>query len=152
MHAPDSRAIVRGHRTGASVADGVRERDLEHALRGLKSGPGKVVLIVEPSPDQQARMARLLAVRGHRAIGTTSIDGALAFLRAFPVDLVLLAEEAVGDSPLRVVAELIGRRPNARIVILTPARAPATTPDRIAALEYMPRSFDGEALAALLPS
>jgi ActR/RegA family two-component response regulator len=98
-------------------------------------------------------MARLLAVRGHRAIGTTSIDGALAFLRAFPVDLVLLAEEVVGDSPLRVVAELIGRRPNARIIILTPPRnATAVTPDRIAALEYMPRSFDGEALAALLPT
>jgi ActR/RegA family two-component response regulator len=111
------------------------------------------VLIVEPSPDQQAKMARLLAVRGHRAIGTTSIDGALAFLRAFPVDLVLLAEEVVGDSPLRVVAELIGRRPNARIIILTPPRsASAATPDRIAALEYMPRSFDGEALAALLPT
>lgn len=99
-------------------------------------------------------MARLLAVRGHRAIGTTSIDGALAFLRAFPVDLVLLAEEVVGDSPLRVVAELVGRRPNARIVILTPPRTSATAVirDRIAALEYMPRSFDGEALAALLPS
>jgi len=111
-------------------------------------------LIVEPSPDQQAKMARLLAVRGHRAIGTTSIDGALAFLRAFPVDLVLLAEEVVGDSPLRVVAELVGRRPNARIVILTPPRTSATAVirDRIAALEYMPRSFDGEALAALLPS
>ena len=99
-------------------------------------------------------MARLLAVRGHRAIGTTSIDGALAFLRAFPVDLVLLAEEAVGDSPLRVVAELVGRRPNARIVILTPPRAaaPASMLDRVGALEYMPRSFDGETLAALLPS
>jgi ActR/RegA family two-component response regulator len=146
--------ILRGsHRTGASVADQIRERDLEHALRGLQNGPGRSVLIVEPSPDQQAKMARQLAVRGHRAIGTTSIDGALAFLRAFPVDLVLLAEEVVGDSPLRVVAELIGRRPNARIIILTPPRsASAVTPDRIAALEYMPRSFDGEALAALLPS
>ena len=129
-------------------------RDIEQALRGLQNGPGRVVLIVEPSPDQQAKMARLLAVRGHRAIGTTSLDGALAFLRAFPVDLVLLAEEVAGDAPLRVVAELIGRRPNARIVILTPHRdtpAAAIVRDRMAALEYMPRSFDGETLAALLP-
>ncbi len=129
-------------------------RDIEQALRGLQNGPGRVVLIVEPSPDQQAKMARLLAVRGHRAIGTTSLDGALAFLRAFPVDLVLLAEEVAGDAPLRVVAELIGRRPNARIVILTPQRdtpAAAIARDRMAALEYMPRSFDGETLAALLP-
>jgi ActR/RegA family two-component response regulator len=135
------------------VTDNVR--DIDHALRGLQSGPGRVVLIVEPSPDQQARMARLLAVRGHRAIGTTSLDGALAFLRAFPVDLVLLAEEAAGESPLRVVAELVGRRPNARIVILTPSRGPAgdaSTVERMTALEYMPRSVDGEALAALLPT
>jgi ActR/RegA family two-component response regulator len=133
------------------VADTVP--DIEHALRGLQSGPGRAVLIVEPSPDQQAKMARLLAVRGHRAIGTTSIDGALAFLRAFPVDLVLLAEEVAGESPLRIVAELIGRRPNARIVILTRPRGANATdlpPDRLPTLEYMPRSFDGEALAALL--
>jgi ActR/RegA family two-component response regulator len=129
-------------------------RDIEHALQGLQSGPGRAVLIVEPSPDQQAKMARLLAVRGHRAIGTTSLDGALAFLRAFPVDLVLLAEEVAGDAPLQVVAELIGRRPNARIVILTPQRGTpgaAVVRDRMATLEYMPRSFDGEVLAALLP-
>ena len=68
-------------------------KGVEHALRGLSGGPGSAVLIVEPSPDHQARVARLLAVRGHRAIGTTSVDGAMAFMRAFPVDLVLLAEE-----------------------------------------------------------
>jgi ActR/RegA family two-component response regulator len=146
-------AIGRGTRMGASVGNTVR--DIEHALRGLQNGPGRVVLIVEPSPDHQAKLARLLAVRGHRAIGTTSIDGALAFLRAFPVDLVLLAEEVAGDSPLRVVAELIGRRPNARIVIMTPPLAAdaarSMTRAGMAPLEYMPRSFDGETLAALLP-
>jgi ActR/RegA family two-component response regulator len=111
-------------------------------------------LIVEPSPDQQARLARLLAVRGHRAIGTTTLDGALALLRACPVDLILLAEEVAGASPLRVVAEIVGRRPNARIVIMTPPnKADAIdAADRLSALEYVPRSFDGDALAALLPS
>lgn len=126
---------------------------VEHALRGLREGPGRAVLIVEPSPDNQARVARLLAVQGHRAIGTTSLDGALAFLRAFPVELVLLAEEVAGESPLRVVAEIVGRRPNARIVIMArpkPAHG-MPEPDRMTALEYLPRSFDGAALAALLP-
>jgi DNA-binding NarL/FixJ family response regulator len=99
-------------------------------------------------------MARLLAVRGHRAIGTTTLDGALALLRACPVDLILLAEEVAGASPLQVVAEIVGRRPNARIVIMTrPNKTEAIAEaDRLSALEYVPRSFDGDALAALLPA
>jgi len=128
--------------------------DVPNAVRDLRTGPGRAVLIVEPSPDQQARLARLLAVRGHRAVGTTTLDGALALLRAFPVDLILLAEEVAGESPLRVVAEIVGRRPNARIVIMTrPRKAEAIDDaDRLSALEYVPRSFDGDALAALIPS
>ena len=70
------------------MADDVKS--IEHALRGLTTAKGRAVLIVEPNPDQQARLARLVAVRGHRVIGTTSIEGAVAFMRAFPVDLVLL--------------------------------------------------------------
>jgi DNA-binding NtrC family response regulator len=126
---------------------------VEHALRGLTGGPGSAVLIVEPSPDHQARVARLLAVRGHRAIGTTSVDGAVAFMRAFPVDLVLLAEEVAGDAPWRVIAELLTGRPKTRVVIMTPPkRANEAEPSRESAFEYVPRSFEGDALAELLPS
>jgi ActR/RegA family two-component response regulator len=125
---------------------------VEHALRQLDSGPGSAVLIVEPSPDHQARVARLLAVRGHRAIGTTSVDGAMAFMRVFPVDLVLLAEEVAGDAPWRVVAELMSGRPKTRIVIMTPPSRAGHEPARADALEYVPRSFDGDALSELLPS
>lgn len=128
--------------------------EFERALEGLRGGPGRAVLIVEPSPDQQSRLARLMAVHGHRAIGASSIDGALAFLREFPVDLVLLAEELSGDSPLRVVAEFIGRRPNARVVIMTRPHgeqsAPAVDTGRFAALEYVPRAINGDVLQTLL--
>lgn len=129
---------------------------LHEALRDLEAGPGRAVLIVEPSPDHQARLARLMAVHGHRAVGTSSLEGALAFLRAFPADLVLLAEELVGDSPLRVVAEIVGRRPGARIVIMTPPTSlqpiPNLGPTHLGALEYVPRSFGGDVLEALLPT
>jgi ActR/RegA family two-component response regulator len=127
--------------------------DVQRALAGLSAGPGRAVLIVEPSPDQQARLARLMAVHGHRAIGTSTLDGALAFLRAFPADLVLLAEEIAGDSPLRVVAEIVGRRPNARIAIMTPPVGSETNAQdiqRFAALDYVPRSLGAEVLQGLL--
>jgi DNA-binding NtrC family response regulator len=128
-------------------------KGIEHALRELNAGKGRAVLIVEPSPDQQARLARLLAVRGHRVIGTTSIEAALHLMRAFPVDLLLLAEEVAGDAPWRVVADLLVGRPKLRVVIMTP---PATSSQglelaRESTLEYVPRSFDGDALSQLLP-
>jgi len=134
------------------VGDGVADNDLQRALAGLSHGPGRAVLIVDPSPDQQARLARLMAVNGHRAIGTSTLDGALAFLRAFPVDLVLLSEELAGDNPLRVVAEIVGNRPNARIAIMTPSRpgAEANDPVRFAALDYVPSSFGADELQTLL--
>jgi len=130
------------------------DNQLHEALRELEGGPGRAVLIVEPSPDHQARLARLMAIHGHRAVGTSSLEGALAFLRAFPADLVLLAEELVGDSPLRVVAEIVGRRPGARIVIMTPPTSlqPTLDPSHLGALEYVPRSFGGDVLEALLPT
>ena len=126
---------------------------LQQALRDLQGGPGRAVLIVEPNPDHQSRLARLMAVHGHRAVGTSTLEGALAFLQAFPADLVLLAEELVGDSPLRVVAEIVGQRPGARIVIMT---QPSTSPDKPeaeprGALEYVPRSFGVDVLQTLLP-
>jgi CheY-like chemotaxis protein len=156
---PRSRPLVksRGGRVDkggvkAVVADDMH--GIESALRGLAHGPGRAVLIVDPGPDQQAKVARLLAVLGHRAIGTSSLDGALALLRAFPVDLVLLAEEVAGDAPLRVVAELVGQRPHARVVIVTPPDGPHDAADRPhgSTLEYVPRPFDRATLAALLPS
>ena len=128
------------------------------AVEGLSKGPGRAVLIVDPSPDHQARLARLMAVHGHRAIGTSSLDGAFAFLQAFPADLVLLSEEAAGATPRTVVADIGNRRPNARVAIMVPhdraeldgdAELGADDEER---LEYVPRALNGETLATLLPS
>ena len=127
---------------------------LNAALKGLGVGPGRAVLIVESSPDHQARLARLIAVHGHRAIGTSTLEGALAFLAAFPVDLVLLDEQLGGQSPLRVVAQIVGLRPHARIVIMTRPEASGGSPEgeRFGALEYVSRSLGGDVLQELLAS
>ena len=128
-------------------------------VKGLTNGPGRAVLIVDPSPDHQARLARLMAVHGHRAIGTSSLDGAFAFLQAFPADLVLLAEEAAGATPRSVVADIADRRPNARVAIMVPSdhveleSDGEVDPDSdVAALEYVPHAMNGDTLAILLPS
>lgn len=130
-----------------------RDDPFSDALRKLSRSSGRAVLIVEPSPDHQARLARLVAVHGHRAIGTCGLDGALALLRVFPVDLVLLAEEIAGRAPLEVVAEIVSRRPATRIVIMTPpasAGSDSEDQERLDALEYVPRLFGGDVLQTLL--
>lgn len=132
----------------------IRDERFSEALRKLSRSTGRAVLIVEPSPDHQARLARLVAVHGHRAIGTCSMDGALALLQVFPVDLVLLADEIAGRAPLQVVAAIVGRRPGSRIVIMTPPGQSAAEAEsrRLDALEYVPRVFGGDVLQSLLPS
>jgi ActR/RegA family two-component response regulator len=132
-----------------SNREGTEGPEVQRALQGHAVGPGRAVLVVEPGHDQQARLARLVTVRGHRAIGTSSMDGARAFIRAFPVDLVLLAEEVVGDSALAVVAEVLGTRPHARVVIMTaPAHAGFGHASRV--LEHIERPFSVDALTRLL--
>lgn len=113
------------------------------------------MLLVEPNPDYQSRLARMVTVHGHRAVGTSSLDGALALLQAFPVDLVLVAEEVGEGDPTAMVAELVSVRPHARIVVLTAPEEPSESgvrPARFEALEYAPRPSDSEALTALLAS
>jgi ActR/RegA family two-component response regulator len=143
-------------RTGERRAESAPAIPFTDALRKLSLSTGRAVLIVEPSPDHQARLARLVAVHGHRAVGTCSLDGALALLQVFPVDLVLLADEVAGAAPLKVVAEIVRRRPGSRIVIMTPPTSkgpaePADTSPRLDALEYVPRLFGGDVLQSLLP-
>jgi DNA-binding NtrC family response regulator len=128
------------------------------ALRGLHGGRGRAVLIIEPSPDQQSRLARQVTVHGHRVIGTSSLDGALALLRAFPVDLVLISEALLGADPVRLVGELVSSRPNSRVVVMAtpaPSEPPlagdsGVRPARHGALEYVSRPVTSDTLTMLL--
>jgi len=134
------------------VRDLQAEQELESVLRDLRGGRGRAVLVIEPNPDHQSKLARLISVNGHRAIATSTLEGAHSFLRAFPVELVLLAEELCGNNPLRAVAAMVAERPLARILIMVNA-----DPDdsgvravRDQALEYVPRPLASRAVAGVL--
>ncbi len=64
------------------------------------------VMVIEDDPDQQWRLARCLTVRGHRVVGTSSLEGAIALSQGWKVDLVLIAEEVAGGAGLDVVRHL----------------------------------------------
>jgi DNA-binding NtrC family response regulator len=116
------------------------------------------VLVIEPDPDGQSRLAREVSLTGHQVIGTDSLDGAKSLLAAYPVDLILLAEGLTLTDPLGVVAELVGLRPEARIIVVTHPESDAESghsdirPARHEALEYLPGPVEPDRLAMLLAS
>ncbi|NOY93314.1 MAG: response regulator [Deltaproteobacteria bacterium] len=59
-------------------------------------GRGLGVLVIESDPDLQWHLARMLTVRGHRVVGTSSGDGAHALLERWPADLVVVGEDLPG--------------------------------------------------------
>jgi len=108
--------------------------------------------VLEPNPDHQARLARLLTVHGNRVIGTSSLDAAAALMREFRVDLVLLAEELTLPDPAGAVANLVALQPEARIAIMTGDEdgGSGVRPARVAAVEYLARPLGQRGLADLL--
>jgi CheY-like chemotaxis protein len=53
---------------------------------------GETILLVEPDPDRQWKLTRYLTKIGQRVVATASSAGAVAFLRQYRVNLVLIAE------------------------------------------------------------
>jgi CheY-like chemotaxis protein len=94
----------------------------DHAV-GLESGtfeaPTEIirdVLVVEPDPDAQTALSRALALPGRRIIGTSSSEGAYAFIRENPPDAIFVAEKNVGMDALDFCAHLRELCPSALIV------------------------------------
>ncbi len=106
-----------------------------HAARASGAGASgaggekaAAVLVVEPDPELQSRLARMLTVRGHRVVGTSSGDGALALVRQWPVDLVLVDDALPATSALSSLAlarVLRAVHPGVRVVLMTGASAHA---------------------------
>ncbi len=96
--------------------------DRNHTSTGtLDSGISKKtngILIVEANPDVQWQLARSLTVRGHRVVGTSSGDGALALISEWPVDLVLIAEDLPGMDGLQVAKGLHRSHPEIPVVLM----------------------------------
>lgn len=88
--------------------------------------PGAAVLVVEADPELQWRLARMLTVQGNRVVGTSSGDGALALIRQWPVDLVLVDADLPGTSgmsALDLAHVLHEEHPQIHVVLMTAADA-----------------------------
>lgn len=77
------------------------------------------ILVIEDDPDLQWQLARMLTVQGHRVVGTSSGDGALALVSQWPVDLVLVDEELPGMTGLEVANKLREEHPQIPVVLMT---------------------------------
>lgn len=110
---------------------------------------GQAVLILEPDPSQQSRLARMITVGGHRVVGTSSLDGALALLSQFPVDLLLISEECARAWVDRLVAYAQDRRPGVRVIILAADADPSRLRRTYPGVRYVQRPARMEHLSAL---
>lgn len=110
------------------------------------------VLVVEHEPDQQWRTARMLTLEGHRVIGTSSVDGALALLSQCPMDLVLVAESLPGINGWNLVRLINEAQPSVPTVVLTDGVEPrrGLSGTRREVLQAISKPFRMEKLNALL--
>ena len=76
------------------------------------------VLVVEADPDVQVQVARSLRAQGHRVVGTSSGDGALALVTEWAVDLVLVSQDLPGRTGVEVTRILRERRPSVPVVLM----------------------------------
>ncbi len=77
------------------------------------------VLIIEADPDLQWRLARALTIEGHRVVGTSSGEGALALLAEWNVDLAVVDEDLPGMDGLEVVRRICARQPGVPVVLVS---------------------------------
>lgn len=77
------------------------------------------ILVIEDDPDLQWKLARMATVQGHRVVGVSSGEGALALIAQWPVDLVLVDDELPGISGIEVTKRIRDLRPVIPIVLMT---------------------------------
>jgi CheY-like chemotaxis protein len=77
------------------------------------------VLVVEADPEVQVQMARALRRDGHRVVGTSSGDGALALVSQWDVDLILISEDLPGRAGIEVTRLITAVQPQAPVIIMS---------------------------------
>jgi CheY-like chemotaxis protein len=82
------------------------------------------ILVIEDDPDLQWRLARTLTVKGNRVVGTSSGDGALALIREWPMDLVLVDQDLPGMDGLEVSRRIRSEFPDIPVVLMTGQSGP----------------------------
>jgi CheY-like chemotaxis protein len=97
-----------------------RERDTRDSSALIRVGPReRSVLVVEADPEVQVQMARALRREGHRVVGTSSGDGALALVSQWDVDLILISEDLPGRAGIEVTRLLHAVKPQAPVIVMS---------------------------------
>lgn len=118
-----------GHETNDKIlSNAVRAASAHRRTAVVVPGslPAAAVLVVEADPELQWRLARMLTIHGNRVVGTSSAEGALALLRQWPVDLVLVDAElpvTSSMSALELARVLREEHPQIQVVLMTAADA-----------------------------
>lgn len=103
-----------------------RERETLDVPALIRVGPReRSVLVVEPDPEVQVQMARTLRREGHRVVGTSSGDGALALVSQWDVDLILISEDLPGRAGIEVTRLIHAVRPQAPVVVMATLAEPS---------------------------
>jgi CheY-like chemotaxis protein len=92
----------------------------------IRVGPSeRSVLVVEADPEVQVQMARTLRREGHRVVGTSSGDGALALVSQWDVDLILISEDLPGRAGIEVTRLIHAVKPEAPVVVMAQVAEPS---------------------------
>lgn len=110
------RAVTRSRATASAVVPDALASALLPKVPVERS-----VLVVEADPDVQVQVARSLRAQGHRVVGTSSGDGALALITEWAVDLVLVSQDLPGRTGVEVTRILRERRPSVPVVLMVSA-------------------------------
>ena len=103
-----------------------RERETHDVPTLIRVGPReRSVLIVEADPEVQVQMARVLRREGHRVVGTSSGDGALALVSQWDVDLILVSEDLPGRAGIEVTRLIHALRPEAPVIVMAANAEPS---------------------------
>jgi CheY-like chemotaxis protein len=76
------------------------------------------ILVLEPDPDLQWRLARMLTLEGYRVVGTSTLESAKSVLLSWGADAVLVSEHVRGLAGAEVAAQLKDAHPDVPIVLL----------------------------------
>ena len=83
------------------------------------------ILVVEADPELQVQMARTLRREGHRVVGTSSGDGALALVSQWDVDLILISEDLPGRAGIEVTRLITAVQPQAPVIVMSTNAEPS---------------------------
>lgn len=70
-------------------------------------------------------MARILRREGHRVVGTSSGDGALALVSQWDVDLILISEDLPGRAGIEVTRLIHAVRPQTPAILMSTMAEPS---------------------------